>query len=178
MAGEAAVAAAHAVRPAGTISTSARLDDRLFITCGLAWCAGLIHAQAAFQHIDEYALYALFFALLAPAQFGWGIALYRWPGRTLLRLGAIGSLLVVALWIVSRTSGLPIGPTPWHAESVGATDLIATADEVVLVLLALTQLKQFSGRTISRVPRALLAAAGLLLILSSSLAVIAPAHGH
>ena len=44
------------------------LDERLFIACGLAWVTGLIHAEAAIQHVSEYLLYSLFFVLLAATQ--------------------------------------------------------------------------------------------------------------
>jgi len=157
-----------------TARPAAQLDDRLFIACGLSWAAGLIHVRAAFDHIDEYALYAVFFALLAPAQFAWGTALYRRASRRLLYAGAGMSLLVAALWIVSRTSGLPIGPTPWRPEAVGPIDSLCTADEVVLAALALLQLRP-GGRGPGR---RLLAAAGIGLILLSSVVLVMAGHAH
>jgi len=117
-------------------ATAHALDDRLLIVCGLAWGAGLIHVGAAIEHVSEYALHAVFFGVLAAAQFGWGVALYRRPAPRLLWVGAVASLMVVGLWVASRTSGLPIGPHPWSPEAIGATDVIATADEVVLALVA------------------------------------------
>jgi hypothetical protein len=160
-------------------ATAHRLDNALFIACGLSWGAGLIHVQAAIQHVDEYLLYALFFALLAPAQFAWGVALYQRPGRRLLLAGALGSLAVVALWIVSRTSGLPIGPTPWRPEAIGAIDALATADEAVLAVLALLQLRGSGGGRLTRGSGYAAAAAGTVLILFSSLAlVLGGAHTH
>jgi hypothetical protein len=158
--------------------TAGRLDNALFIACGLAWAAGLIHVEAAIKHVDEYLLYALFFAVLAPAQFAWGVALYRRPGRRLLLAGAVGSLVVVALWIVSRTSGLPIGPTPWVPEPVGAIDSIATADEAVLALVALLQLPASRGPKLMRGSSYLAAATGTGLILLSSLALVLGGHAH
>ena len=103
------------------------VDDRLLMICALASGAGLIHVLAAVEHVQEYALYALFFAVLAPAQVAWSIAVYRTDNRRLLVLGAIGSILIVAMWVFSRTTGLPIGPDPWKPESLGTLDV--TADE-------------------------------------------------
>jgi hypothetical protein len=164
---------------AAPAATAQRLDNALFIACGLACGAGLIHVEAAIQHVDEYVLYAVFFALLAPAQFAWGAAVYRRPGRRLLLAGAVGSLVVVGLWIVSRTSGLPIGPTPWQPEPVGAIDALATADEAVLALLAILQLRASRGGLLMRGSAHLAAATGTVLILFSSLAlVLGGGHTH
>jgi hypothetical protein len=166
-------------RPAPLQRVDGRLDDRLFLLCGLAWGSGLIHVVAAFGHVKEYALYAIFFALLAPAQFAWGVALYRRPTRGLLWFGAVGSALVAVLWAVSRTSGLPIGPEPWTPESVGAIDVISTADELLLALVGawlLTGLPR-PGRA-ARGIRHLSLALGAFLILLSSLSLIRNGHGH
>jgi hypothetical protein len=164
--------------PAVAVPAAGRLDNALFIACGLAWSAGLIHVEAAIQHVDEHLLYAVFFALLAPAQFAWGVALYRRPGRRLLLAGAVGSLLVVALWIVSRTSGLPIGPAAWVPEPVGPIDSIATADEAVLALVALLRLPASRGTKMMRASRYVAAAAGTGLILFSSLALVLGGRAH
>ena len=95
-----------------------------------------------------------FFVLLAAAQFLWGVAVYRSPSRWLLSVGAIISLAVAVLWIVSRTSGLPIGPEPWTPEAVGAVDSIATANEVVLALLVFFHLRRELPGALSRAARA------------------------
>jgi hypothetical protein len=157
-------------------SAAARVDDRLFVVCGLAWAAGLIHVLAAIQHVDEYLLFAVFFALLAPVQFAWGVAVYRRPGQRLLLAGAVGSLAVALLWLVSRTIGLPLGETPWQPEPVGAIDVLATADEVVLALMVFAELAP--RRALVPAYRVAAAAAGTGLILLSSLALVAGGHAH
>jgi hypothetical protein len=172
------MSASAAAAPVPTAARSARLDDYLFIACGLAWSAAVIHVGAAVQHVQEAALYAAFFAVLAPVQFIWGIALYRRRSRTLLTAGAIASLMVVALWIVSRTSGLPVGPEPWHPEPVGFIDALATADEIALALVVLVHLRPSRGRKLARGFRILVGAVGLVLILVSSLALAGPFHAH
>ena len=153
------------------------LDDRLLIACGLAWAAGLIHVLAAVQHVSEYVPFAVFFELLALAQFGWGVAIYRSASRRLLALGAAASLLVVAVWVVSRTAGVPLGPAPWTPEPVGLLDTVASADELVLALLVLFQLRPWNGRA-ARAVGVFAAGAGLCLILLSSLSLMGGHPGH
>jgi hypothetical protein len=155
-----------------------RLDDRLFVMCGLSWAAGLIHVAAAISHVEEYAPYALFFELLALAQFLWGMALYRAPSRKLLSAGAAMSVLVVALWILSRTSGLPIAPAPWRPEPVGPVDALASADEALLALLAVFPLRPGSPHAWLRACRHLALPTAVCLILMSSLALAGAGHSH
>jgi hypothetical protein len=166
------------LRPLPDSAAGVRVDDRLFIVCGLAWASGLIHVVAALQHIDEYLLFAVFFAWLAPVQFAWGVAAYRRPSRRLLVLGAVGSLLIAALWLVSRTSGLPIGPTPWQPEAVGPLDVLSTADELVLAAMVLLGIGAPSRAGLARACGWAAGAAGTGLILLSSLALVAGGHSH
>jgi hypothetical protein len=155
-----------------------QIEDWLLIACGLSWGAGLIHVKAAVDHLDEYVLYSVFFECLAVFQLVWGVVLYRSPSRRLMLAGAATSLGVVLLWIASRTTGLPIGPTPWSPEPVGAIDVIASADEAVLALLVLVQLRSWDTRALVRASRYLVIAAGLVLILVSCLSVTGAGHAH
>jgi hypothetical protein len=169
---------AEGTRGAPAALGARRLDDRLFLICGLAWSAALIHVVAAIEHLDEYALYAVFFEVLASGQFLLGVALYRSPTRTLLITGAAGSLLVVALWIVSRTAGLPIGPVAWSPEPVGILDVLASADEAVLALLVLFQLRSAPTGALGRGAVYVVTATGVVVILLSSLALTLGGHAH
>jgi hypothetical protein len=165
---------------AGEVEGRARpqLENSVFVACGLACGSGLIHVDAAVEHFHEYVLFSAFFVVLASLQFAWTAAVYRRPSRTLLRLGAAASLLVVALWLVSRTSGLPLGPKRWKPESVGGFDSIATADELVLALLVLAPAGLRAGGVVRWVSREGALAVGLLLILLSSLALVSGGHPH
>jgi hypothetical protein len=44
------------------------------------------------------------------------------------------NVLVIGLWIMSRTIGAPFGPNAWVKEEIGLPDLIATGLEALLVL--------------------------------------------
>jgi hypothetical protein len=155
-----------------------QLENSVFVACGLALGSGLIHVDAAVEHFHEYALFAVFFVVVACLQFAWAVGAYRRPTRALLRAGAYGSLLVVALWVVSRTSGLPLGPERWEPESVGGFDAIATADEIALALLVLAPAGFRGGRVGRWVAKEGALGVGLLLILLSSLALVSGAHAH
>jgi hypothetical protein len=173
-------AATEDARPAGPDVSAAAplLAGGLLIAGALSWSAGLIHVRAAIDHVDEHVLYSVLFGLLAAAQLLWGIALYRRPTRGLLAAGAAMSVLVVALWGMSRTAGLPIGPDRWGPEPVGAVDSVASADEAMLALLALIHLRPERPDLSALGLPQLAAAAGLCLILLSSLLIALGGDSH
>lgn len=154
------------------------LADSLFLACGLAWGAGLIHVQAAFGHAQESALHTVFFAVLACAQLSWGVAIYRGPSRRLLAVGAAVGLMVVGVWVASRTIGVPIGPGAWTPEPVGLSDSLASADEIVVALIVIFQLRPRGARLHSPGLSHAVAAAGVFLVLLSSLVATLGGSGH
>jgi hypothetical protein len=167
--------------PTQAAPSARRLDDILFLACALAWAASLIHFAAAIEHVEEFVLFSVFFALLASAQLAWGILLYRSPTRRVLVAGAAMSLTVVALWLVSRSVGLPIGPAAGAPEPVGTLDSIVTADELVIALLMGFRLQPMRAGLLASCFRQLTTAAGLGLLLLSSLVLMLagdPGHPH
>jgi hypothetical protein len=157
-------------------SPTRQVEADVLLMCGLVWAAGLIHVQAAIDHLSEVPAYTVCFVLLAVVQVAWGIALYRSPHRNLLIAGVIGSLCVLAVWVLSRTSGLPIGPQPGEPEELGLLDIMASADAIALVLLAALRL---SGRPLGggRVGWAVRAGFGGLILLSS-MVLAGGVHAH
>jgi hypothetical protein len=73
--------------------------------------------------------------MLAAFQLGWAALVVLRPSREALIWGAAANGVIVALWVMSRTVGVPVGPQPWVPEPVGAVDAIAAA-ECVIVLAA------------------------------------------
>lgn len=122
---------------ASTASTAAECrssEDALFVAGTLAAVAGLIHVKAMADHAAHYWLFGVLFGVVACAQIGWGVWLWRRPMSDLALIGgAAGTLVVVVVWLVSRTVGLPIGPWAGEAEAIGVSDAIATLAEIVLV---------------------------------------------
>jgi hypothetical protein len=100
---------------------------------GLA-VAAVVHLTVIREHFREDALYGCFFVALAAAQCGLALLLTLRPERGTMRSVAVMSGCVVALWLVSRTTGLPLGPEPWQAEAFGKFDVLATCAEIVTAL--------------------------------------------
>ena len=120
------------------------MSHTVLLACGLAVLAALIHVQAALDHFDEYVPYAVAFIVLAIGQAGWATAVYRSAGRGRLLAGIAGCAVVVLVWLLSRTTGLPLGPDPGVAEPVGLLDVVATLDELAVMALAVTALRSVS----------------------------------
>jgi hypothetical protein len=95
--------------------------------------AAAVHVAVCPGHLAESTLYGLFFIGAAIAQAGWASAILVRPTRQLVVLGVAGNLAVMALWGVSRTLGLPVGPAPGVPEVPGAVDALATAYEMFVV---------------------------------------------
>jgi uncharacterized membrane protein YgcG len=127
--------------------------------------AGAINiAAAATVGRDSSTQTLAFFVAVAAAQLAWGaVALARAP-RWWLALGALGNLVVVATWVVSRTVGLPVGEYAGMQLPVGFADSLATALEAVTVIGAATLLVRGRGpaRSPARSPGATVAAAVLV----------------
>ena len=117
--------------------------------------AAAIHFAVAPQHFTEYLPFGIFFVCLGIAQVGLAIALLIASSRRLYVVALVGTLTVIAIWLISRTTGLPIGPTPWHAEDITFTDLAATVMEAVSCVLFLLRVRRLSSRRRGRVRIAL-----------------------
>ena len=106
----------------------------------LSVASGLIHVAAIPEHWANYRMAAFFFIGLGIFQVAWAALLLGRPGRLLSAAGAAVSLGTIAVWAVSRTSGLPFGPFAGIAERAGRADVISTLFEealvIVLILLA------------------------------------------
>ena len=103
--------------------------------------AGLIHLALAPAHFAEYVPFGALFVVTALAQVGWAEWLRRQPERrSALVAGAAINLGVAAVWLVSRTLGLPVGPDAGIALAIGPSDLVATVDEILAAALALAAL--------------------------------------
>ncbi|HUO71846.1 MAG TPA: hypothetical protein VMU39_13810 [Solirubrobacteraceae bacterium] len=123
-------------REAAPVRSSGRREAQVLLA-SLAWGTALIHVLAAAHHYHEWALYGVFFTILAPAQAIWGGLVYQHgDDRRVLLVGAAANLLVAVVWALSRTTGIPIGPTPWQPESAGWHDVMATVNELAMAGIA------------------------------------------
>jgi hypothetical protein len=104
--------------------------------------AALIHAAVAPEHFAEATSFGLFFSISAIAQLAFAALIVAAPSRPLLQAAVVGSLAIVALWAMTRTVGLPVGPEPGEAESVGSLDLAAGACELLTAVGAALALRR------------------------------------
>lgn len=118
--------------------------NRIWLQCAsiLSLVAGLIHILAAPPYFDLWVGYGLFFALAITAQMTLAVVLWVsatvWgdgPRPAWLWAGILGNGLIVALWLYTRTLGIPpVGPRAGLVLPVGALDLISVVAEVGLIL--------------------------------------------
>jgi hypothetical protein len=113
--------------------------------------AGAIHLAVAPEHAGEFLPFGVAFYAMAAAQVAAAAAFVTGVRSPALgRAAVVLSLAIAALWVISRTVGLPIGPEPWHPEAVGAEDSLCTALELGATALltgrALPTLRAGSGR--------------------------------
>lgn len=95
--------------------------------------AAAIHFAVVFEHFAEYTLYGVFFLVISWAQLIWPAVLLWRPSRTWLWLGIAGNAAIIAVYVASRTAGLPFGPDLRKAESVGALDVVSCVLEFALI---------------------------------------------
>ncbi len=114
--------------------------------------AAAIHFAVVFEHFAEYTLYGVFFLVISWAQLIWPAVLLWRPARPWLWLGIAGNAIVIAVYVASRTVGLPFGPDLHNAESVGALDVVSCVLEVGLIVgcAALLWRPSLADRSVAR----------------------------
>jgi hypothetical protein len=127
------LAAAVAAR-AGVARASTSGGLILFGAAALSVGAAAIHIAVANSHFEQYVPYGVFFVASGAAQLLWPLLVVFRPVRPLLLLGAVGNLLIAALWAVDRAWGLPLGPEHWSPEPIGVADTVSTVFELLLAL--------------------------------------------
>src|SRR5438552_6976447 len=115
--------------------TPTRGGVRLYSAAVLTLGAALIHLAVTPSHFREYAPFGLFFLAVGSAQAIMALELLTRPTRRKSAILAVASAALVGLWLISRTRGLPIGPTPGIPEEIGFTDVICNTLEVLSAIL-------------------------------------------
>jgi hypothetical protein len=127
-----------------------RTRTHLFVLTAALLSAGAaaIHFAVVDVHFAEWWAFGAFFVASGVAQLTWSLLIVRWPSRPLFWLGVAGNAAIVLLWIVTRTEGTLLGPTPHEPEPVGVADGVSTALEIAIVVLAcLVALRGLPRRT-------------------------------
>lgn len=146
--------------------------------------AGAIHLMAIEAHFAEWPVFGLFFIGAAIFQLGWAVAYQRSPTAPIAGLGLGVNLAIVALWLVTRTVGLPFGPFAGLPEAIETSDAVATLFEAGLVVGLAVLLVPAWRRAVDRlrvpVPSASLAVAMAMVAISlvATFAIVeAGSHG-
>lgn len=123
----------------------------------LSIAAGGLHFMAGPGHVAEWWVYGLFFFGAAAVQTGYGLVLWTqgiqvgggWQAvrQRVYGLGIVLTLAIIALWAVSRTIGVPVGPEAFEPEGIGWLDLSSKAVELGLVLLLVVLLMRTNPAT-------------------------------
>ncbi len=103
--------------------------------------AAAVHAAVGPEHFRERLVFGLFFATAAIAQVAWSWAVVLRPSRRLIAAGALGNAAVLALWLVTRTVGLPFNLLP-RPEALGRWDVASVIWELVVVAACLQILQR------------------------------------
>jgi hypothetical protein len=106
----------------------------------LSLAAAGIHFAVIQEHLEASVAEGVFFFALGAFQAIWAQFFLLRDHRRIALIGAAVNLSTVVIWLISRTSGLPFGATPWVPESVGLPDLMATSFELGLIGLLLPRL--------------------------------------
>jgi hypothetical protein len=129
----------RATRP--LLARSTRVDDLLlFLAAGLVGSAA-IHAAVVPQHLTEWAAAGVFFIVLVAAELAVAALLFARPQPRVLFAAATVSLGPLALWLYSRTVGMPFGPGVGSREQIGLPDGAACVLEVITLITAVVLLR-------------------------------------
>jgi hypothetical protein len=117
----------------------------LFTASVLSAASGIIHAYFMPEHFEAWVGYGVFFLVVSVCQVLLALALlaFRPVPRILLWAGILGIAAILAMWLVTRTIGIPLGPEAGEIEEIGVLDLSSKIAElgVIVCLIALSRMK-------------------------------------
>lgn len=129
-----------------------RVDDvRLLLVTGLL-CSAHIAIAVIPEHITEWGGAALLLLLLAAVEIAVAAMVLQRPRRAVLIAAAVVGAVPLALWICSRTVGLPFGPSAGRVETVALPGVVFGALAVMTLLTAAALLSR--GDSLRRRPAA------------------------
>ena len=161
--------------PGGSTDLGPASRSELWLLAALLAGAALIHAAMLPSHLDESAVEGAGFVVAAWAQALLAVGVLVRPTRRLFLAVVVTNAALVAVWVVSRTAGLPFGAHAGHAESVSVVDGICVALEVVALLVA-GALATNAGRVVGggRVRRLVAVAGAVAAVAFATAAVSSP----
>ncbi len=137
-----------------TIDEGDTFQKLLVWAIALSGIAAFIHVGVIQVHMEEWWGYGAFFMVAAVAQIFYGILLFFRPWeprldveppppeeinrneRIFYWVGIIGNGLIITLWLVTRTVGIPFfGPEAGEVERFDVVSVISKSTELTLILL-------------------------------------------
>jgi hypothetical protein len=119
------------VRPAGPATSDAAVLGAAFMLAA----AALVHLALTPDHFTEWWGFGALFAVAAGLQLGTAIVLLRSPTRSVILWACLLNAAIVAVWGLSRATGLPFGPEAGVREALGWMDLMTTVDELLVIAM-------------------------------------------
>lgn len=111
----------------------------LQVTAAVSVAAAVIHFGFAPARLAQDWAHGTFLFTVAWFQLAWAVVAYRRGTPLVLLTGAVVNALVIAVWAVSRTVGLPYGAgADGQADAVAFAEVAATVLEGAIVAAALT----------------------------------------
>jgi hypothetical protein len=125
------------------VASGSRAADVRLLLAGSLVAAAAVHAAVVPAHLTEWPTAGMFFILLTIWELAVaGLLLARIEERMMLLAAAVVSVGPLAVWLLSRTAGLPFGPEPGVAETIGLPDIAACLLEVLSLVTALVLLRR------------------------------------
>jgi hypothetical protein len=150
------------------------------IIAALLAAAGGLHLAALPAHLNESAAAAIFFAVVALGQLAGAVLITTRPSTRTTMAVILGNAAVLAIWAVSRTTGLPVGGELGVREPLAALDGLAAVAEILVVGGALTLLRRAGRISLRSTGWQPVAAMAVLWLASGGVAtgLVDPSHHH
>jgi hypothetical protein len=129
------------------VAQGSRASNAAFIAGNLSLLAGVVHVWAAPQHFLPWWGYGIFFVVVGVAQLILGLWLLRRPGRSIVLASLVLNAVVVIIYVLSRTWGIPLGPHAGMIQYPGILDMATLGAEIGLIF-ALTAITEGMTRRI------------------------------
>jgi len=116
----------------------------------LSVATAVIHFAVAGSHFQEYWVFGVFMLVVAWMQLAWAVAVMTRARPAVVWGGALLNAVVIAVYIVTRTVGDVIGPTPHQAEPFGFGDGLCTVLEGLIIAGCVWLLLSSAARRVDR----------------------------
>jgi hypothetical protein len=123
---------------------------RVILSCLaiLSVATAVIHFAVAGSHFQEYWLFGLFMLVAGWLQLLWAAGAVVRPSSPLLAGGTLLNAAIIAVYVVTRTMGDVVGPTPHATEPFGFGDGLCTVLEAVIAAVCVWLLAARADRRV------------------------------